>query len=429
MSEMEPQFIISGNDLIEDSSLMEPSDGQTDRLSPPPDGLPQQLNRNNEELYLMEDKRFIMDLVNKMDDRLSYLSKEGKSQAWSRFQKIYYKDIETNFVKCIYCNDIKKHNKYLGTAAMLRHQCAKSDSKDMDHSNSELILSPKNNKIKDKENSMVGQTERHNDKQFLLSLIESDDQRLSFEPQVGKSEVWTRFERIVFDNKETLYVKCKTCNDIQKQTRFLGTTSLLRHRCQKRRSHSKQAKTHQKESLLQKVIQKQKCESFEEKVRVENKTLKTIIKKCLEMIEKCLCIKRTIVSEKKQINFLINCYNEWLFENQEFEEIEENNEFEDTSDHKLVEEESDGDEDYDQELNLDSDFELKEETKRKIANKKVKSNSITASNSVKKKYMKKRVISVFLCDYPECGRTFNNSYNLLQHRNKHSSTNKYRCDW
>lgn len=59
------------------------------------------------DLNPFEDKSFIIDLVNKMDDKLKFVSKEGKSEVWNRYQRIFYMNIETNFVKCIFCNDIK----------------------------------------------------------------------------------------------------------------------------------------------------------------------------------------------------------------------------------------------------------------------------------------------------------------------------------
>ena len=381
-----------------------------------------------DDLALMEDKSFLIDLVNKSDPRLTFVTKDGKSQAWIRYQKIYYKSMETNFVKCIYCNDIKKHNKYLGTAAMLRHQCIKNSQFQEDYqirdniqdSNTEDISGP----------DLVEFTEHYyNDKQFLQSLIDSGDNRLSFEPQVGKSEVWNRFERVLFNDNETLYVKCKACNDLHKQTRFLGTTSLLRHRCQNQRTVDrnlrKKRRNPKKKIILKNVNNESKCQTIEEKIRIENKTLKTIIKKCLEMIEKCLCIKSNIVNEKKHINVLINKYNEWLLRNQELEESEDNSQLTDIFDNQM------GSEEFILGIEDNSDYESTNQMKNKSnINKSVnKKNSLVfASDLVKKKYIKSKTKGSFPCDYPECGRTFNNSYNLMQHRNKHNP-NKYRCDW
>ena len=387
------------------------------------------------DLSLIEDKSFIIDLVNKNDQRLTFISKEGKSQVWNRYQKIYYKNMETNFVKCMYCNDIKKHNKYLGTATMLRHQCFKNSEfqdefqiKDINY----VTIDSIHDKEFDDSNEQI-----YNNKQFLQSLMDSNDERLTFEPQIGKSEVWNRFERVLFENKETLYVTCKSCHDLHKQTRFLGTTSLLRHQCQNRRSivrrfRQKRNKSEKKMSLRH-VMQRRKCQTMDEKIRVENKTLKTIIKKCLEMIEKCLCINKTIVLEKKQINVLINGYNDWLIENQDFEDPEEFTEdFEDIFgdqnilDEKSVERLKSGDfSDSDSDYNPSKDQKQKSKFTQRLN---TKSSLVLASDLVKKKYIKSKNKGLYHCDYAECGRSFNNSYNLMQHRNKHNPS-KYKCDW
>jgi hypothetical protein len=54
------------------------------------------------------------------------------------------------------------------------------------------------------------------DRNFLVNLVKAGDNRFSFVPQSGKSCVWNRFERIYYDNCETVYVKCRFCDDIQK---------------------------------------------------------------------------------------------------------------------------------------------------------------------------------------------------------------------
>ncbi len=68
-------------------------------------------------------------------------------------------------------------------------------------------------------------------REVVKKLIKVKDQRLSFEPQKGKSDVWNRFNRIYFNGNATIFVKCKTCDDFQKYDKNSGTGGLSRHKC------------------------------------------------------------------------------------------------------------------------------------------------------------------------------------------------------
>ncbi|CAG2174794.1 unnamed protein product, partial [Oppiella nova] len=173
------------------------------------------------------------------------------------------------------------------------------------------------------------------------------------------------------------------------------------------------------------------CSTVEDKIRVENQTLKHLIKKCLDTIDKCLCIDKSIIAEKQDINVLINGYNEWLFDNQDLDELDTKKEdYEDMFDHcfdAVMDLQSDGD---DEEYNPLNDSKPKRlSISRGI---RPQNSSILASNWVKKKYRKHKTVTagvITVCDWPECGKQFRNSYNFQQHRNKHLGVNKYQCDW
>ncbi|XP_054165598.1 zinc finger protein 510-like [Oppia nitens] len=373
-------------------------------------------------MQVIDSKEIITELVNNDDPRLTFISPErAKSEAWSKYQRIYFKDIETNYVKCIVCNDIKKQTKYLGTATLLKHKCVKT-YKPLFEDHSEV-------------------KEIYNDKQYLIELIKTSDERLSFEPKTGKSQVWTRFERIVFNQKATLYVKCMFCNDILKNTQNTGTASLLKHKCRSddnttgvrhRRSKKKTPKINFKDFLLSK-----KCKTIEDKIRIENQTLQLIIKKCLEVMDRCLCVDNSITIDKKRINVLLNAYNEWLSDNQDLDDLGDNingNNFIDLFDNCLIDEPFRGINDI--ELSLDDpDYSPQLVSKSstvfrtKQIKTKIQSSSVIASNLVKRKYQRNNTSVTIKCDWPECEQVFNNSYHLNLHRNKHLGIFKYKCCW
>ncbi len=67
-------------------------------------------------------------------------------------------------------------------------------------------------------------------RQVVKKLIKVKDQRLSFEPQKGKSDVWNWFNRAYFNGKATTFVTCKTWDDFQKYEKNWGT-GLSRLKC------------------------------------------------------------------------------------------------------------------------------------------------------------------------------------------------------
>lgn len=122
-----------------------------------------------------------------------------------------------------------------GTASLLRHKCLRSGDDfqqnyvfDQSFNNNNKIIKNINKNNKKLNESLINEmNESYNDKNYLLSLIHSNDNRLRFEPQFGKSEVWNRFDRVLFNNIETVYVKCRFCKDIHKHNRFLGNFQFL----------------------------------------------------------------------------------------------------------------------------------------------------------------------------------------------------------
>lgn len=190
------------------------------------------------------------------------------------------------------------------------------------------------------------------------------------------------------------------------------------------------------------MLNNKKCETIDEKIRIENKTLKTIIKNCLEVIEKCMCINRSIVLDKKHINVLINGYNEWLSQNQDLGDFDDNKDifddiFEDNYNfnEELIVNTEELIEDLEEDSNQDLDYNPmnKQKPKSLFMSRDLKSvnNLIIASNLVKKKYKKHKTVSnyKFICDYPECDRQFKSSYNLKQHHDKHANVSRYKCLW
>jgi hypothetical protein len=425
----------------------------------------------------LENKNYFIELVKRRDNRLSFVRQLGKSEVWNRFERIYYERNETNFVKCKHCNDVKKQNRFIGTAGLLRHKCRQfidfcreeesikpqinlqfnENEVKFSLSNDQIISNNNNNNNNESfdellvnNESILKQEFSFNDRNFLISLVESNDQRLSFEPQSGKSEVWTRFERIFYDNLETLYVKCKYCNDIQKQTRNIGTGSLLRHRCKAfsdkcsndelQESSDQEFRFRSNKNNNNKNFIK-KCETVDEKIRFENKTLKDIIKKCLETIDKCLCIERTIVSDKEQINVLINNYNEWLRVNEDSDEsdVDESDDNYNSSEEKTSLKEID----FKKNSDNDSNYKPLSERKPKIVVKSVNNrrvifkpntNPMIGSNYKKSIYNKRapKVIDpnvTYACDRTECGKVFKNKHLLRKHSFIHSGHKPYKCLW
>ncbi len=249
--------------------------------------LSQQQNQNDinktREINQLMDRNYLIKLVDINHSKLSFVPQVGKSKAWTRFERIFYDNCKTFYVKCKYCDDIIKHIRPFGTGGLLRHKCLNYSNKKRsidghnkkssficlqmeekfnlinDSFGQQLMDNSFDNELKtndkkgfdgqknkkylcleneDKSNLIVesfGQQLISNlgndqkissgielngnfviDRNFLVNLVKAGDNRLSFVPQSGKSCVWNRFERIYYDNCETVYVKCRFCDDIQK---------------------------------------------------------------------------------------------------------------------------------------------------------------------------------------------------------------------
>ncbi len=68
------------------------------------------------------------------------------------------------------------------------------------------------------------QKEDINKKDFIKKLIANK----SFRQNKGKSEVWKTFDKIIYENKDTNFVKCKNC-DLFKYNVKTGNSTLIRH--------------------------------------------------------------------------------------------------------------------------------------------------------------------------------------------------------
>lgn len=216
------------------------------------------------EINLLLDRSYLIKMVDINHSKLTFVPQVGKSKAWTRFERIYYENCKTVYVKCKYCDDIIKHVRPFGTGGLLRHKCLNYCKKRKGtDAQKKLFLTQE---TEDKTNKLINYTLNnqqmissntnnafHNssdngfqlkagfmvDRNFLVNLVKTGDQRLSFVDQLGKSCVWDRFQRIYYDNCETVYVKCRFCDDIQKHARNFGTGSLLRHNCCQQCKHKR----------------------------------------------------------------------------------------------------------------------------------------------------------------------------------------------
>ncbi len=400
------------------------------------------INLERSESDFVIDRNYLINSIKNLDKRLSLGPESGKSEVWIKFERIFYDDLETPYVKCKYCDDIQKHIKGYGTGGLLKHinKCHvySSDGQKMtsfDDNNDRKMSHEFNESIN------LDRSESHLviDRNYLMDLVKTSDNRLSFGPESGKSEVWNKFERIFYDSSETPYVKCKYCDDIQKHTTNYGTGGLLRHRCKP----NDEKKYSLRSNLKMRLIDEK---SLIKKLSKENKTLKVIVEKCLKSIEKCLCINKYNSKEREDINHLIDDYNKWLFENKDYDIFEEN--------YNKLNEDSDNDnfESYGknwiiEEQEIESNSNNDSEYKPFIERKKLKQNSkpnvkkiqlkrtnfhLKVTNAIKKKYKKnvKKSVDKYFCEWPGCKKVFKWRANLREHNNKiHLKLKTHKCDW
>ena len=82
---------------------------------------------------------------------------------------------------------------------------------------------------------LTTKTEEKNrlDKQTLINLISIKDKSLSFKPIESKQEYFKAFSRVLFDGKDTDFLKCNKCIGINliKYTLKTGSSSVRRHNC------------------------------------------------------------------------------------------------------------------------------------------------------------------------------------------------------
>jgi hypothetical protein len=74
-----------------------------------------------------------------------------------------------------------------------------------------------------------------NDKDFIKKLVSNKSEKISYGINKGKSTVWKTFQQILFENKDTPFVKCNNCLKLFNYNVESGNSSLLRHSksCQK----------------------------------------------------------------------------------------------------------------------------------------------------------------------------------------------------
>jgi DNA-directed RNA polymerase subunit M/transcription elongation factor TFIIS len=69
-------------------------------------------------------------------------------------------------------------------------------------------------------------------KKSISSLISVKSDRVKYIKVSGNSNAWKQFQRVLIDGKETLFVKCNSCNIIYKyDTRNCSTAVLAKHKC------------------------------------------------------------------------------------------------------------------------------------------------------------------------------------------------------
>jgi hypothetical protein len=279
-----------------------------------------------------------------------------------------------------------------------------------------------------------------NDRNYFINLFKSGDKKLSFVSQKGKSKVWNRFQRIYYKSCETPYVKCKYCNDIQKNTSKISVTeALLKHKCETV-LYIYDSKV-DKQDICDKPVSKKRIINEKlliKKLKLQNKTLKLIVEKCLKMIDKCLCINTYISDQKKDINSLVNDYNK----TKEFNIYDDN---EGDSDYEHINEsiepnidghESDSKSVPDYSTSEKNKFKLKDNSFKKIEKLQIVRNNTkqNITNAIKRKYKMKARIKrdpnqTYVCEWPGCEKVFNYSHTLNEHRNRHLKVKRYFCDW
>ncbi|XP_054166041.1 zinc finger protein 195-like [Oppia nitens] len=347
----------------------------------------------------VNDKKFIIQVVTNSDREVSFKRVHGTSKAWNYFQRIYYKNIRTEFVKCMTCDNIQKHTSTDGTGGLLRHKCFPDNNSSKLVSNELLVCDyneTESNANDTEYEDFIVKEWRHSSKtskstkerKKLVNMIMNNDQRLSFVAENGKSKVWERFDRIFFDDKKIDFVKCKICHMAVKHTSRIGTKGLIVHKC--RQIFKEQQMVNQDlndESDINyknfNISSKTDPKSHNSQLVDEIDTLKLIVQKCLQIIDNCVCDNK-YSKQRKDVNILLL----------NLETLSSNNK-----------------------LNTHFSYDLNI-TKR-------------VTNAIKRKYIKKsRIKKQLPCDWPGCDKTFIQMHHLKEHlNNAHMELKDFICEW
>ena len=333
-------------------------------------------------------RHFFINAIKNGDPLMTLVEHRGRSAVWQRFQRIVYNESETEFVKCKHCDDVQKHTNSYGTGRLLKHRCDGS-SADCDQSSS-----PDDKTTDDSESDSL------NDKNLIIEMVANNDQRLSFIRESGKSEAWNRFERIFIDDFETLYVKCKYCDSVLKNTPKGGTQGLLKHRCRPLGIDCRESEDEDNDEL-------NRQQAMVNQLTEENKTLKAIVEKCLNIIDTCLCVNKYRTKQRKEVNLLINDYNKQLISAKKFEKISDND------------------------VNTETNNELnninpnnKSMNRLELYRKRC-ANTKRLTNAIKNRYQRR-----YVCDWSGCAKKFRVEDHLREHRNvDHLNIKSHECQW
>ena len=372
--------------IKEDSNQMEESFTETNSESSP-----------------LESIDFYMSALQSCDPLISLRRHKGKSCVWNRFDRIFYNNCETKFVKCKHCDDVQKHCNGYGTGALLKHRCGVFDDNLFIENEDSLEENPLNNKT------------------VIKEMVKNNDQRISFVKEIKKSEVWNRFERIFIDDFETLYVKCKYCECVQKQTRSGGTQGLRKHRCPSFQDNSSEFKSDEKsDSFDEQIIDENTINDEKDYIKhltEENNTLKQIVEKCLNIIDDCLCVNKYSSQQRREVNVLVNKYNK-LFKLKSFAKMSQNEENVEINERILNSNKFLSFNSNNRKSNMNSMNEIN------LYRKKFKRRQ-QMTNSIKNKYEMR-----YICDWTECGKRFRLEKHLKEHRDTiHLNIKNHDCQW
>jgi hypothetical protein len=213
-----------------------------------------------------------------------------------------------------------------------------------------------------------------------------------------------------------------------------------------------------------------------QRLHEENEKIREIVKKCLNLINLCQCFDTNFLSERKQINLLINNFNNGLFSdgfellviNKKFDNNKRSisnkskccQTFDEINYNLLTHESSDelksNSEDTELKTSKKSSLKTGINTKKKTVKKSLKlkpsklesklginlnqtKTNLRQNNVKNPKILRKKLRKNdnqlneskvdFWCDWTNCGKVFKSKQNLKIHKDIHLEVKNYRCDW